>query len=221
MKAKPMLAKGSVVRNILAGLQTQDRRPIKPQPTYNNDATWSFAGDRIDYFVYATEHPGERILKLAPHQPGDILWIREPWAAFDADWRHPGKPHDLKDGPWPNVAYGATQDLKGFGRPSIHMPKWACRLFLKVTAVRAQRIKDISEAGAMSEGVRPIDISSNNGPNFYTYEDDEGMSINRPTAREVFAYLWDCLYFGSWARNEWVWVYEFEITDKPADWPGN
>jgi hypothetical protein len=85
-------------------------------------------------------------------------------------------------------------------RPSIHMPRWAARLFLRVTDVRLERVQDITEEGAIAEGVRG----------------DEHDWADQPTPSMCFSALWDSLNakrgYG-WDANPWVWVYKFERTE--------
>lgn len=99
--------------------------------------------------------------------------------------------------------YRATCEIGGDARwhPSIHMPKEAARIWLKVTSVRAERLQDITEDGAEAEG-----------------------AIDRIyTAREHFIEIWDRtikksdLDIYGWYANPWVWVIEFERCEKPKE----
>lgn len=88
--------------------------------------------------------------------------------------------------------------------PSIHMPRWAARLFLRVTAVRAERVQEISTFDAEDEGVDPMTAM--------LLESSETSCIN------VFRRLWDSIYAKrglGWKANPWVWVYDFERTEVP------
>ncbi len=206
MAIKPILFSGPMVRKIRSGHKTQTRRAVKPYPVFSKTELG------VDYFVFEQNGPlpvsgmTPNIRMNALYQVGDILWVREAFAAFDADWKHPGKPSDLEDGPWPNIAYAADEPLKGFGRPSIHMPRWACRLFLRVVSVRVARLHAMSEEDAYVEGVV---IGSAPSDSCY----------------DGFQKLWDDFYgecqSECWDANPWVWVFEFERTTKPAGWPGN
>ena len=122
---------------------------------------------------------------------GDSLWVRETWAKDI-----PGCP----DG----ITFRADhQNLEGDGptiikwKPSIFMPKSVCRITLKITDVRFERLQEITEEDAMEEGVKVGDSSM--GHIF--------------TAREHFEALWDSINkkrgFG-WDVNPWVWVIEFK-----------
>lgn len=184
---KPILFNTEMVRAILDGRKTVTRRLIKPQPT-----------GKVNHFTgYKTDFWGEdkadsrgvhvEILK-PPYQPGDILYVREKWA---------------KD-PF-GTGYIYPTEIPGAGqkwRPSIHMPKAAARLFLKVKSVQAQKLQDFlcCQSEIVKEGISFVD-----------YE----------TAIKQFRDLWDCTLNPSvkdqycWDANPWVWVIEFERCEKP------
>jgi hypothetical protein len=122
-------------------------------------------------------------------------------------------------------------------RPSIHMPKWAARLFLLVTAVQAQRVQDISEEDALAEGIQRSDWEYSCEPYRNYQEPVMAPGKNCATARKSFATLWDSIYADatvhvevsegvyetrsanlSWNDNPWVFAYKFEVTDKPEGW---
>lgn len=213
MKERPVIFNGEMVRAILDGRKTQTRRLVpewqRPklypendgEPHYNwmavaqSDRRWGYG-----VFGETEEACAKELSTMAPcpfGNAGDRLWVRETFAAFDADWKHPGKPHDLKDGPWPNVVYPASvaKIPDGTCRPSIHMPRWASRIMLEITAVRVERLNDISEEDARAESVAPSQ-----------------HIITPPEAlyRVGFLKLWQSIYGEeSWGANPWVWVIEF------------
>jgi hypothetical protein len=104
------------------------------------------------------------------------------------------------------IAYAATdQNLVGCDRwkPSIHMPRWASRITLEITAVRVERLQDISEADAMAEGVLIDGIGNPGGP----------MRVSQ----RAFKIFWQVINGPeSWAANPWVWVVEFRKTEKES-----
>lgn len=189
MKERPILFSAPMVRALLAGTKTQTRRIAKPvrHPDLGN--------------VYA---PGALVLEREPQhvidrccpygRPGDRLWVREThmnWWKLD-----PANP----EGPrlFSHVAAYAADgyELEPGERwiPSIHMLRAASRILLEITAVRVERLQDISEADALAEGVP--------------------HSLNLPGgrfARENFKHLWWTINGdGSWESNPWVWVVEFQ-----------
>jgi hypothetical protein len=132
-----------MVRAILAGRKTQTRRKLKFQE-------W----DDAIIKRYPRQKAG------VPFAVGDILWVRETWAAPHICDTF--KPSEIEIGE--RVHYAATADFGGdnnlgglIGRPSIFMPRWASRLTLEVTDVRVERLQAISEADAIAEGVEAVE----------------------------------------------------------------
>jgi len=197
MKERPIIVSTKLIPAILDGTKTQTRRVIKPQPRY---------GLRIEcpYGIWRDYKSGRvdgvwAILKC-PYQVGDRLWVKEAWAAESKfDWTKPSKISAdseifyLADGWDFRYAVGKT-------RPPIHMPRWASRILLEITRVRAERLQDISEEDAKAEGVEAI------------YTEIEGITWYRP----AFTRLWNSLNakrgYG-WEVNPFVWVIEFRRVD--------
>ena len=120
---------------------------------------------------------------------------------------------------WPHFDYwvrpdGTHADTMPW-RPSIHMPKEAARLFLRVTDVRVERLQDIKNADLRAEGI-PIPFL----PQELNSQFNRLGAINDcKQAREEFMSLWDSLNAArgyGWTSNPWVWVYTFERTEKPT-----
>ena len=129
----------------------------------------------------------------------------------NADQSHPyftaSGPARQIDADYPTVCSNYTRDGKGIHwRPSIHMPRWASRILLEVTAVRVEQLQDISEADAIAEGIEHWDASGNN--EWADYSDPAGLPLS---ARESYRTLWEQINGpGSWDTNPWVWVVEFK-----------
>lgn len=148
-------------------------------------------------------------------EPGDLLWVRETHAIatghmYDGEAAVKYRADDalvaLHDERSNSHARNAS--ISDRWRPSIHMPRWASRLTLRVTEVRVERLQDISEDDAEAEGVDPYEYPS--GP-------------LAPSHRGAFFELWDKLNAqrAPWRSNPWVWVVSFErVTLKPALRPG-
>jgi len=159
----------------------------------------------------------------APYQPGDILYVREAWAkmcCFDCAYDdceinidRMGLTIPCDGGVY---IYKATDLVNTNPKwcPSVHMPKEAARIFLRVTNVRAERLQDITEEQAEKEGCRAGSIVITGGP--WGVEDDPEIW----TAKEEFTELWDSpikkadLPLYGWAANPWVFVIEFERISK-------
>jgi hypothetical protein len=189
-RMKPILFSAPMVIAILDGRKTQTRRVIKDKDITN----WfdiDTDGKAIAYIDQATGDsypPTHR----AKYQPGDILWVRETWSK-DENGEYVYRAN-----------YGTTED-DSFPpsmfkwKPSIHMPREAARIFLKVTNVRVERLQDITEDEAIKEGAKA-----------YGQNNCSGTS-----ARIAFAEIRDKTTTEyEWRTNPWVWVYEFERISK-------
>lgn len=157
-RSRPILFRGELVRAILEGRKSQTRRPVKgaPDATYYRAAPiespwWSFTPTSD----YGTSHD----VKCPYGAPGDRLWVKETHG-FVSEHGDARALEDARAGmPWAGVVYGAdrawTKDLPSRWRPSIHMPRWASRVELEITAVRVERLHAITEEDARAEGVEP------------------------------------------------------------------
>lgn len=196
MRERPILFNGAMVRAILAGQKTQTRRAVK-----------GIALDWLGKAQFTPEYVASPGNDLCPFgQAGDRLWVRESFT----DLRGTGIEHRPNiDGPIQRYAYsadtrpGSPGDYarKDYGikwRPSIHMPREACRLVLEITAVRVERLQAISEADAVAEGLS---------------QSERGSWLPGPCDHPVWAFhqLWAQVYGEpAWEANPWVWVIEFK-----------
>ena len=185
MKSSPILFTPDNAQKVHDGNKTQTRRIIKPQPL-------------TVLSLYFRNRPWQR---------GMRLWVREAWRLMERE-------RDGEDG----ICYRAdlsvrvmrntVLSLQQWGtayangkhgnnwRPSIYMPKWACRTWLELTSVRAERVQAITEPDAIAEGCTP---GSGNT--------DRSLS----TAVYEFRHLWESIHgHGSWDANPWVWVLAFK-----------
>jgi hypothetical protein len=194
-KQHPILFNTEMVKAILEGRKTQTRRFVKGTvPLGNPDMT----------------------LKYCPYRVGDILYVRETW-----------KPRYIKGGlrvfrvqypkvhPWFYLVDGPGEEGYGRWKPSIHMPKEAARLFLKIIDIRWEYLNEISEEDAQAEGVERH--QSEDGMIVFR---DYGIPKNKHNwfddgyedATESFKTLINSIYEpDTWIDNPLLWVYEFEI----------
>ena len=202
MKDRPILFSGAMVRALLAGTKTQTRRPLR-------DGTW-----------WTPEHG---VIRMAPAglactgiasvscpygAPGDRLWVRETWMDLQ------GTGVEVRTGDRSRYAYGADTPAGSYGdeqrklyglkwRPSIHRPRAASRITLDVVGVRVERLREISEEDAISEGIE----RTNSG--FWSTHGRSPDGTYNP--RTSFRTLWESINGpGSWDANPWVWVVEFK-----------
>lgn len=211
MAIKPILFNTKMVRSILDGRKDATRRIVKG--FIPDDAVWGYTAFTPKGYISCrgtfADGYGEKFFKL-PCESGDILYVRETWMDYAG-----------------LTMYKADCDIyrldslnfAGFvWHPSIHMPKGAARIWLKVTDVRVERLHDITPKGAESEGVGNLfydDIGY--GEKNYGTEVDPEYGI----AKEQFAWLWESTIKKSdldrygWDANPYVWVIEFERCEKP------
>ena len=220
MAIKPILFNTEMVRAILDGRKTCTRRICKDANEYTVPDIDFYNADKRTYAVHNfadKEHTEQLSIaeRTCPICPGDTLYVRE------TVWQKIGYYLDI-DGEtkpsWYNeFKYVASDEKPETGwnyswakRPSIHMPKEAARIWLKVTDVRVERLQEITEDGAKAEGA-----NFKNGKNVGFEE-----KMNR-TAIERFAEIWNSTIKKSdrdrygWNANPWVWVIEFERYKKP------
>lgn len=205
MAIKPILFNTEMVRAILAGRKSCTRRICKDANEYTVPDMEFYNADKRTYAVhnFADKEQMEQLStaeRTCPICTGDILYVRETWKEapkgyyYYEDWQK----DDIAD---------VTK-----WKPSIHMPKEAARIWLKVTDVRVERLQDVTEDGAKAEGA--ID---NRG--FIHSPENEYDRIY--TAREHFIKIWNSTIKKSdldrygWDANPYVFVIEFERCEKP------
>mgnify|MGYP000021423452 CR=1 FL=1 len=218
MNVKPILFNTEMVRAILDGRKSCTRRIVKG--FIPNNAVWGYTAftpkGRISCRGTFADGYGEKFFK-PPYQPGDILYIRETWCALPVNEAGHMRGHSV-------YYYKADRDLRPEGwrgnwHPSIHMPKEAARIWLKVTDVRVERLHDITYNGALrdgSEGIRCDHVALG----VHGCTDCMNTGWIEPPQVE-FMQIWDStikkpdLDQYGWDANPWVWVIEFERCDKP------
>lgn len=191
-----------MVKAILEGRKTQTRRIFKDHPRLASDI------DKIDLKQWLIKYP-DLILGYSPFgKPGDLLWVRETHFLVDEIGEYVYK-----------VDYSAEdlQNIKAHGdkwKPSIHMPKAAARIWLKVTNVRVERLQDISEADAIAEGLIHSELFNEWG-GVEPHPEVKGHYRWYQNPIDAFKNLWESINGdGSWKENPWVWVIEFERSEQ-------
>jgi len=228
MTEHPIIMQGWGVRGIIDGRKTQTRRVITrilgkgrvtefgPSTTRGYD--WHFRDRHMRWHDVHTPWLMER----CPYgKPGDLLWVRETWkvqptpgcsfgdsmmgrklSVFYKDETRRDFVGEAINGPGIHVDIAALDydPMKyGIWRPSIHMPKWAARLWLRLTDVRVERVQDITEADAVAEGVTPCGEHATLCPD-HCYRNEFAVLWNSINAKRGY----------SWVSDPWVWVLTFE-----------
>lgn len=217
MKFIPILFSTPMVKALLEKRKTMTRRMVPPdmmEEYYHYDDMVRSVG-KPEGASCSRSYEEEFLMERSRWKPGDILWVREsfsnlnvdftcsPYWIFKADMDHPDQ-----HGP---VTW----------KPSIHMPKKLCRIFLEVTEVRVERLQDITEEDCLAEG----SIERNHRCNGGGYYEGGGE-------------IWDCIcqnwldsperlgFFDLWedihgpeslTLNPWVWVISFKQISKPEN----
>lgn len=210
VKARPILFSAPMVRALIAGTKTQTRRVCKPAM----EQALSYVATIPGADAWGDEEGLGTTFYCPYGKPGDLLWVREAWAvkrhepclAHERDYQELISPtiRFLADRECRKIDGNRTSGLGIYrgpvekGRPSIHMPRWASRLTLRITDVRVQRLQNISEFDSVSEGVE----------------------TRHPCVQSVidFGRLWvEINGPDSWTANPWIWALTFEVLHANVD----
>jgi hypothetical protein len=197
LRERPILFSDPMVPPILDGRKTQTRRVAKPpaKAVFLPDDNWKNDPDEPGT-AYLDDRAGRMQITCPYGQPGDRLWVRETFiTGYDCD--------ELYEKVW----YRATEDsefrwLDDDGemtdripwKPSIHMPRWASRITLEITAVRIERLQEITREDAIAEGF--ADSANYSACNHFVKQWSEINGKRHP-----------------WVSNPWVWAISFKRVD--------
>lgn len=215
MRERPILFSGAMVRAILAGHKTQTRRVLKARyPPPPDTTSIDVLGDHAVYNVPGLAEGVALGGARCPYGgPGDRLWVREKVTLV----RGHGERASLHGPEEASIKYDAdgtttrvpvpdtdrTFPWKRLTRPSIHMPRWACRLVLEVEDVRVEHLQDISVEDAWAEG---------SWNRWYETCAQKGWAFDPVMVDAVskFRDAWNTINGpGAWDANPWVWVVTF------------
>lgn len=210
VKLKPILFNTEMVRAILGNGKTVTRRVLKTEKYIPDDAEFGYTAYtpknhiscRGTFFdENGDKRYGENYIKM-PYQKGDILYVRETWCINNII------PH------YPEWLYKADYDctIKPYcnwkWRPSIHMPKEAARIFLRITDVRVERVQDIRLKDCLAEGVQLTFLEQRDNAKKGWIAWNRYSSVWNSTIKKS-----DIAKYG-WDANPWVEVVEFERISK-------
>ena len=204
MSEHPILFTGNMIRAILDGHKTQTRRIAKLPKKWHRGKT-SFKGNphgNEEFIIYGD--CGTKTMYCPHGRVGDTLWVRETWAITSHQETPPPTAEMIlykADG----MKFDAGTNWSAYGynikwKPSIFMPKVACRIFLEITDIRVERVQEISKIDIFAEGTpRPM-----------------RGKLNCHAAIQDFWILWDSINAkrAPWKDNPYVWVVEFRRKSK-------
>ena len=229
MAIKPILFNTEMVRANLDGRKSCIRRLVKG--FVPDDAIWGYTAFTPKGYISCrgtfADGYGEKFFKL-PYQPGDIIYVRETWYKGLERYMYRADYSDTEK------FYQGGKEIEMKWHPSIRMPKEAARIWLKCTDVRVERLQEITESGAKTEGIRGYTKDGN----LYKYAvtDDWWIDYHNKhkeivtgtwwqdmprTAKDAFSYLWNStikksdLDLYGWNANPWVWTIEYERCENP------
>lgn len=269
MKETGLMFKAPLVLAILSGQKTQTRRVMKPQPASCTHDAWptKWVGEGCEWHCAVCGN-GNRLnpraqtgvsgINCPMGQPGDRIYVRETWnpdPPCDGTWAYTqwagcrqgqieGVPKQFRTPE--HCMYAASTDAELVWTPSVHMPKWAARIWLEITAVRVERLQSITEQDAIAEGIERTedffgcpcwrDYSEPEGPDAAVCPDDPigsfqtlwdsttgrpALPANENSKRYARVKHWLDTHPDTtgWDANPWVWVIEFKTistTGRPA-----
>lgn len=196
MAIKPILFNTEMVRAILDGRKTCTRRVAKNVPDHIHRIEPVYENGRFQFdcfyssYVVALDAYADFCMPcLPPYQQGDILYVRETWCK--GSWMNEKERYYYK---------ADDNDFHCVWHPSIHMPKEAARIWLRVTDVRVERLQDMTDDDAEAEGCFDYTSTALGFPDVWD------STIKKS---DIGRYGWDA--------NPWVWVIEFERCEKPKE----
>lgn len=206
---KPILFNTQMVQAILEGRKTVTRRCVKPRFEGRYYPIWDYPErlifekptDPYDWWQIWIDHKGSPYTcTKPPYFVGDILYVRETWAKVKGESRYLYKADKV------DFIYKELHSSWKW-KPSIHMPKEAARIFLRVTNVLVAKLQDITTKDMQKEGLTSMAV----------------FAGDKEIARQEWALLWNSTIPGKdynkycFSANPWVWVIEFERTEKPNE----
>jgi hypothetical protein len=229
MPIKTILFNTEMVLAILDGRKSCTRRLVKPQPDEKHTYPLGFVTDstekkEVGCFGFGIGEYGGSIQYAKPqYHTDDVLYIRETWteecgkyyyrADYDSDYLDPcetlsgGYPASCRNHPGCDGCMATSTRIHW--HPSIHMPKEAARIWLRVTDVRVERLQEITAESALTEGADKYIHANGTLNEDQTITSFIGIWNSTIKKSDIDRYGWDA--------NPWVWVIEFERCEKPTE----
>lgn len=207
MADRPILFSAPMVKALLAGTKTQTRRRIKA--VVPHDGLPSETQEDMDVRGWI-RYGGDWLPPCPYGDAGSRLWVRETWAPYDSQ--------TIATREKLGIFYRADDETKhstdGAWKSPIHMPRWASRITLEITAVRVERLQDISAKDILAEGavLRAHDDQFGHNP-VSAFDGKCYMDL-----KSLWSAGWQSINgAGSWAANPWVWCLSFHRIQPPKE----
>ncbi len=202
-KFHPILFSTPMVQAILEGRKTMTRRLRGLEKINNYPGQWAylFWKPTKEHLFYNQKNAGNKLSIKCPYgKVGDVLWVRETWNELMSSYYY-----KATDSEWCNK-----------WKPSIFMPKAACRIFLEITEIKVERLQDITEDDAIKEGAHSFDEDLTNEQRLHNYNHPSGRFYG--PKKLGFKRLWQSINGpNSWEANPFVWVISFKRIEKPLN----
>lgn len=197
IKEYPILFSTPMVQAIIEGRKTQTRRIVN-----RTALKWIDEAGFTPEFVALPEN---HLCRYG--YPGDKLWVRETWNSYNKNFY--GLPDEEV------YLYKANgTDRTCTWKPSIFMPKAACRIFLQIENIRIERLQDISEENAKAEGIELVEKEHGIFPYYKDYSEHPNDFVFE-SPKDSYKSLWEKINgINSWNQNPFVWVIEFKRIEK-------
>jgi hypothetical protein len=210
IKERPMLYSTEMVESIIEGLKTKTRRIVK-----ENGEAWKW----LEPGMFTPDFVANPDNHLCPYgNPGDIIWVREMlYQNGELGLEYVAGKETIDESIIPNDygPYGGSYSFRKI--PSIHMPKWAARIWLEITDIKVERLHNISQQDAIAEGIAITWLRDDPFECLYKNYINDGQGSLMPC--QSFRSLWKSINGDeSFNANPWVWVISFKVlstTGKP------
>lgn len=209
MAIKPILFNTEMVRAILDGRKTCTRSSVSsrqflgmlPEKCKKAVPDEFLKGKRMMFKPYCDMTDAELIMTAykAPYEPGDILYVRETWYKDPSRYMYRGDYSNTER------FYKGGKEVSIKWHPSIHMPKEAARIWLRVTDVRVERLQEITIDGIRNEGISSMAVHA--GDMEIALKEWKNLWNSTIKKSDIDRYGWDA--------SPWIWVIEFERCEKP------
>lgn len=232
-KEQPILMSTPMVQALLAGTKTETRRDKNLKEINENPDEWTFHGTtkcdvpqgyKIGTYIFTREKDPLATAVKCPWEVGNILWTKE-------TWRPVLKIDQNAMGEWPMIRYKAdsseiavpfdeyewfrelTKDGKFIYKSSMFMRRKFARIFLQITEIKLERLHDITEDGAIAEGIGGFDLPQSCRELYPASYKDYSKKSETWNLSPIDSYksLWESINGeGSWEKNPWIWCVKFE-----------